>query len=163
MLDFEDKHYHELFDKEFGKVEKVKNGKKVKNIAKFEIAGLYLLINSKTKELYVGESTNVKERNEGEIKKGFTDKKKKGWEFDKIILIWDGRPTTTSPFGEDSFRKWLEKYCIQKFQEDETYECLNSVVNPKPTNFQTETKVKEYFEKHILLLLKRHGLINTKN
>ena len=162
LLDFDDKNYHELFDNEFGKVEKIKNGKKIKKIAKFEIAGLYLLINTHSDEIYVGESTNVKERNEIEIKKGFPDNKKlKDWKFDKIILIWDGRPTTTSLFGEDSFRKWLEKYCIQKFKEDKTYECVNSVGNPKPTNFQAETKIEKYFEEHILLLLKRHGLINN--
>ena len=59
LLDFDNKNYHKIFDKEFGK---------------FEIAGLYLLINTKKpkKEIYVGESTNVKTRNEGEIKKGFS-------------------------------------------------------------------------------------------
>jgi len=45
LLDFDDKNYCELLEKEFGN---------------FDIAGLYLLINSQTNEIYVGESTNVK-------------------------------------------------------------------------------------------------------
>ncbi|NQV91258.1 GIY-YIG nuclease family protein [Candidatus Woesearchaeota archaeon] len=146
LLDFKNRNYHELFNDTFGD---------------FEIAGLYILINTKTKEIYVGESTNVKKRNKQEIKKGLDNKKLKNWKFHKIILIWDGRPTTTSLFGEDSFRKWLEKYCIQKFKEDKKYECVNSVSNPKPTNFQTKTNIQKYFDKHILLLLKNYGLINN--
>jgi len=147
LLDFENKNYHELFEKEF---------------TKEKIAGLYLLINSKTNEIYVGESTNTKERNKSEIKNGVNSKKLKDWKFDKIILIWDGRPTNTSLFGEDSFRKVLEKACIQIFKDDDSYVCKNSVGKPKPTNIQTKTTV-ENFKNHISLLLKMHGLINTKN
>ena len=148
LLDFDNKNYHEIFDKEFGE---------------FEIAGLYLLINTKKAkwEIYVGESTNVKTRNKGEIKKGFAGKMK-NFEFDKIILIWDGRPTKTSLFGEDTFRKWLEKYCIQLFKNDDKYDCVNTTQKPKPTNFQTETMIAN-FKKHILALLKMNGLINSKN
>jgi len=96
LLDFDEKNYLESFDKAF---------------EEFDIAGLYLLINSKKpiKEIYVGESTNLKTRNKGEIKKGYPNKMK-DFEFDKIILIWDGRPTTTSLFGDDTFRKLLEKF-----------------------------------------------------
>lgn len=145
LLDFDDKNYHELLEKEFGT---------------FEIAGLYLLINTKKakREIYVGESTSVKSRNMKEIKNGFPGKMK-DFEFDKIILIWDGRPTSTSLFGEDSFRKWLEKYCIRLFKNEDEYNCVNTTKNPKPTNFQIKTK-SENFEKDILFLLKTHGLIN---
>ncbi len=141
LLDFGDKNYHRLFEKEFGD---------------FDIAGLYLLINSKTKpkKIYVGESTNIKKRNKGEIKKSPVQ----NFEFDKIILIWDGRHTKTSLFGEEAFRKALEKYCIQLFRDKEKYECQNTVGKPKPINFQTETTL-ENFKKHLFSLLKMHELI----
>lgn len=146
LLDFDEKNYHEKFNEKFGG---------------FEIAGLYLLINSEKKEIYVGESTNVKTRNESEIKNGLTGKLK-DFKFDKIILIWDGRPTTTSNFGGDSFRKWLEKDCIQIFDDDDSYECVNSTKKKKPTSYLIETKV-ERFKKDLSLLLNIHGLINTRN
>ncbi len=143
LVDFEEMSYQEPFEKKFGN---------------YEIAGLYLLINLKTNEIYVGESTDIIKRNKGEIKNGFTDEKKKDFKFDKIILIWDGRPTITSLFGDDAFRKLLEKYCIKLFKEHERYKCLNITENPRPTNLQTQIK-SESFEKHILFLLKMHGLM----
>jgi len=175
LLDFDDKNYLELFDEVFGKhgafgkrAAKAKARQAVKRnqslVNTFDIAGLYLLINTKkTKnEIYVGESTDLRTRNKGENKKGYPNKMK-DFEFDKIILIWDGRPTTTSHFSEDSFRKLLEKYCIRFFKKQgKKYKCRNTVWNPRPTNFQTETKF-ENFKEHIDRLFKMHGLTDTKN
>jgi len=119
-------------------------------------SGLYLLINSTKNEIYIGESSNVKIRNEAEIKKPPVP----DFEFGKIILIWDGRPTTTSHFGVDAFRKSLEKICIRVFDDYSKYKCVNTVKNPKITNVQISSSVTR-FTNDLYFLLKKYNLIHT--
>ena len=119
-------------------------------------SGLYLLIDSTKNKIYVGESSNVKMRNKGEIKTPPVQ----GFEFNRIILIWDGRPSTTSCFGEEGFRKSLEKVCINVFNNDYSdYENINTVKNPKETNIRTKSSVTR-FTNDLYFLLKKYGLIH---
>ena len=142
LLDFHDMEYHKKIEEEFGD---------------FNFSGLYLLINSTENKIYVGESSNVKIRNKGQIKTSPVS----GFKFNKIILIWDGRPTTTSHFGQDGFRKSLEKICINVFDIDYSkYKNVNSVKNPKVTNVRTNSSVVR-FKHELYFLLYKYNLIHT--
>jgi len=77
--------------------------KELDDALNFDFPGLYLLIDSDKKKIYIGESSNVKERANNHPK----------IEFDKMILLWDGRHNKTSHFGNETFRKTLEKECIK--------------------------------------------------
>ena len=92
-------------------------------VKNFYFSGLYLLIDSNKNEIYVGESSDVKTRANKHPEK----------EFDRMILLWDGRPNTTSHFGNETFRKTLEKECIKLFKNknNPSYKCINDVENAK--------------------------------
>ena len=107
-----------FFKKELKNLEAIKN---------FDISGLYLLINSDKNKIYVGEGSDVKTRanNHDEPKKLMDDG------FDRMILLWDGRPNTISHFGNETFRKTLEKKCIKLFNEHSTYDLYNTIKGQK--------------------------------
>ncbi len=121
-----------------------------------DYSGLYLLIDSDNDKIYVGESSNVKIRNKGEIKTSPVS----NFKFNNIILIWDGRPSTTSCFGEDGFRKYLEKICIKVFDDYSKYKCVNTVKNPKVTNVRIKSSSSR-FTNDLYFLLKKYDLIHT--
>ncbi len=73
----------------------------------FDFPGLYLLIDSDKKKIYVGESSNVKERANNHPK----------IEFDKMILLWDGRHNKTSHFGNETFRKTANCVLVYAFEQ----------------------------------------------
>ncbi|MEX2191970.1 MAG: hypothetical protein WD717_01120 [Nitrosarchaeum sp.] len=82
-------------------------------------------------------------------------------QFDNIILIWDGRPTTTSHFGEDGFRKALEKICINVFERKYSkFTSINTIKNPKQSNTRIKSSVTR-FKKDLYLILKKYELIHT--
>ncbi len=95
-------------------------------INNFVFSGLYLLINSDKNKIYVGESSDVKTRANNHNDKWCIDDG-----FDRMILLWDGRPNTTSHFGDETFRKTLEKKCIKLFREDESYKLYNTISEAK--------------------------------
>mgnify|MGYP006445957803 FL=1 len=107
-----------FFKKELKNLEAIKN---------FDISGLYLLINSDKNKIYVGEGSDVKTRanNHDDPKELMDDG------FDRMILLWDGRPNTISHFGNETFRKTLEKKCIKLFNEHSTYDLYNTIKGQK--------------------------------
>jgi len=107
-----------FFKKELKNLEAIKN---------FDISGLYLLINSDKNKIYVGESSDIKIRaNNHKKPKELMDDG-----FDRMILLWDGRPNTISHFGNETFRKILEKKCIKLFNEHSTYDLYNTIKGQK--------------------------------
>ena len=128
---------------------------KIKN---FDISGLYLLINSDKNKIYVGEGSDVKTRANNHN----DDWLKIDGGFDRMILLWDGRPNTTSHFGDETFRKTLEKKCIELF-EDSSYELWNKTKNPKKmdNNIIIKSSV-DRFSEELKFLLYRYRLIDTK-
>ena len=119
-------------------------------------SGLYLLINSDKNKIYVGESSNVKTRaNDHENPPELHNDG-----FDRMILLWDGRPNTISHFGNETFRKTLENKCIRVFDDYSKYKCVNTVKNPKITNVQISSSVTR-FTNDLYFLLKKYNLIHT--
>ena len=128
---------------------------KIKN---FVISGLYLLINSYKNKIYVGESSDVKTRANNHKDKWCIDDG-----FDRMILLWDGRPNTTSHFGNETFRKTLEKKCIKLFKKHSSYELYNTTEEAKKMdkNIIIESSV-DRFSDELKFLLNKYGLIGNK-
>ena len=97
-------------------------------IKNFDFSGLYLLIDSNKNEIYVGESSDAKTRANNHPEFDLSSTK---LQWDRMILLWDGRPNTTSHFGNETFRKTLEKECIKLFKHSSSYKCINDTENPK--------------------------------
>ena len=132
-----------FFEKELKDLEAIKN---------FDISGLYLLINSDKNKIYVGEGSDVKTRanNHNEPKELMNDG------FDRMILLWDGRPNTISHFGNETFRKTLEKKCIALFKEYSNYGRYNTIENQKKMdkNIIIKSSVDRFSEELKFLLSK---------
>ena len=132
-----------FFEKELKNLEAIKN---------FDISGLYLLINSDKNKIYVGESSDVKARanNHKDPKELINDG------FDRMILLWDGRPNSISHFGNETFRKTLEKKCIELFKEYSNYERYNRIEKPKKMdkNITIGSSVDRFLEELKFLLPK---------
>ena len=122
---------------------------KIKN---FVFSGLYLLINSDKNKIYVGESSDVKTRANNHN----DDWLKTDGGFDRMILLWDGRPNTTSHFGNETFRKTLEKKCIKLFKEQSRYDVINTIEEPKKMdeNIIIKSSVNRFSEELEFLLQK---------
>ena len=127
-------------------------------IENFVLSGLYLLINSDKNKIYVGESSDVKTRANNHNDKGCIDDG-----FDRMILLWDGRPNTTSHFGNETFRKTLEKKCIELFHKYSRYERNNKNEKPKKTdeNIIIKSSVNRFSEE-LEFLLNKYDLIEIK-
>ena len=131
-----------FFKKELRNLEAIKN---------FDISGLYLLINSDKNKIYVGESSDVKTR-----ANNHKDKWCKSDGFDKMIILWDGRPNTISHFGNETFRKILEKKCIELFKKYSTYLLYNKIEEQKKMdkNITIGSSVDRFLEELRFLLPK---------
>ena len=128
---------------------------KIKN---FVFSGLYLLINSDKNKIYVGESSDVKTRANNHKDKWCIDDG-----FDRMILLWDGRPNTTSHFGNETFRKTLEKKCIKLFKKQSSYYVINTIEEPKKMdeNIIIKSSVNRFSEE-LEFLLNKYDLIEIK-
>ena len=132
-----------FFKKELKNLEAIKN---------FDISGLYFLINSDKNKIYVGEGSDVKTRaNNHDNPKELMDDG-----FDRMILLWDGRPNTISHFGNETFRKTLEKKCIKLFNEHSTYDLYNTIKGQKKMdkNITIASSVDRFLEELNFLLPK---------
>jgi len=76
--------------------------------------------------------------------------------FDRMILLWDGRPNTISHFGNETFRKILEKKCIELFKEYSNYELYNTIEGQKKMdkNITIRSSVDRFLEELNFLLPK---------
>ena len=120
----------------------------------FNFPGLYLLLDTTKKEVYVGESSDVKIR----IKQHMDlDQAQKIVEFDRISLIWDGRPTVTSHLGNEALRKSLEKECIRLWDSYSEYEVANHVKGAKETNIRVESATIRFTDELAFLFAKFFG------
>lgn len=80
-------------------------------LGKIEFPGIYVLFEGKVKA-YVGEAKNIYNRLKAHITS--PEEKIKNWE--RCIVINDGRPATQSDFNDTVVRKTLELYLIKLFK-----------------------------------------------
>ena len=119
----------------------------------FDFSGLYVLMDTTKNRIYIGESSNVKTRIKQHIENTNSDLD----EFDKISLIWDGRPTATSHLGNEGVRKSLEKECIELFKHNSQFEVVNHVTGAKKTNAHVESTSIRFTQELAFLLSKFFG------
>lgn len=77
-----------------------------------EFPGLYILFDSKTRKVYVGEAKDIINRLKTHL--NTPDDKIKAW--NKVIVINDGRAAMQSDFNDSVIRKSLEIYLIALFK-----------------------------------------------
>ena len=84
-----------------------------------DIACLYLLVDTAGRRVYVGETENARERiaqhckGGGPARRGGDAPRLDG--FDKVAIVWDGRPIQTTRFSDGAIRKELEARLIRAF------------------------------------------------
>ena len=88
-----------------------------------DIACLYLLVDTVGRTVYVGETENARARIAQHCKGGGPGARKGGGggnaqrlgRFDRVAIIWDGRPIQTTKFSDGAIRKELEARLIKAF------------------------------------------------
>jgi len=81
-------------------------------IGKIDYPGIYLLFETKQNKIYVGEAKNLYNR----LKKHNSKPEEKIKDWDKIIILNDGRPATQSDFNDNVVRLTIEEYLIRLFK-----------------------------------------------
>lgn len=88
-----------------------------------DIACLYLLVDTAGRTVYVGETENARARIAQHCKGGGPGARRGGGggsaqrlnRFDRVAIIWDGRPIQTTKFSDGAIRKELEARLIRAF------------------------------------------------
>jgi len=118
-----------------------------------EIACLYLLVNENENTVYVGETENAKERI-GQHRKSGPKSKRGKHEFNKISIIWDGRPIQTTKFSDNTIRKELEASLIRAFDGFGMLKPVNASSSGSRANLSQEETIKEFRDEMFVILYK---------
>lgn len=83
-----------------------------------DIACLYMLVDTVGRSVYVGETENARARIAQHCKRGPGARGRAGGargevNFDKVAIVWDGRPIQTTRFSDGAVRKELEARLIK--------------------------------------------------
>lgn len=81
-------------------------------LGKIDYPGIYILIESKSNKVYIGEGKNLYSRLK--IHSSTPEDKIKNW--DRVVTINDGRPANQSDFNDNVVRLELEYYLINLFK-----------------------------------------------
>ncbi len=123
-----------------------------KQLSGASFSGIYFLMSPENKKIYVGESSDIKKRLSDHCKKSPVA----GFEFSKVIFIWDGRPVEISHFTETNLRKALEYVCINAFSECSRYEPVNTVSAPAAAGVYQEASIARFTDELLYLLYEFH-------
>lgn len=122
-----------------------------------EIACLYLLVNENEKTVYVGETENAKDRI-GQHRKSGPKSRNGKHEFNKIAIIWDGRPIQTTTFSDNTIRKELEASLIRGFNASGKFKPVNASSSGSKANLIQEETVKD-FRAEMFFILHKFGYL----
>lgn len=75
------------------------------------------------------------------------------------MIIWDGRPNTTSVFNDATIRQFIERKLIEVFKKSETFKPVNKVEYPPPLNYAQLSKSNSLLDE-IQFMLDKQKLIN---
>ncbi|MCK5561844.1 MAG: GIY-YIG nuclease family protein [Thermoplasmata archaeon] len=124
------------------------------DLRKIEFPGIYILFEGKNK-VYIGEAKNIYERLKTHINN--PEDKIKNW--NKTIVINDGRPANQSDFNDNVIRKELELYLIKLFKANK----YNVVSQGEPhTLNSTQKSITESFKKELNYFLSRKNVITKE-
>lgn len=118
-----------------------------------EIACLYLLVNENEKTVYVGETENAKDRI-GQHRKNGPKSKNGKHEFNKIAIVWDGRPIQTTKFSDNTIRKELEASLIKGFDISGKFKPVNASSSGSKANLTQEETIKDFRSEMFFILYK---------
>lgn len=115
-----------------------------------EFPGIYILFDSKTKKVYVGEAKDVHNRLKTHLKT--PEEKIKGW--NRAVIVNDGRSAMQSDFNDSVIRKSIELYLIMLFKANR-YTVVSQGEGQKHNSTQKSVfnALKEEFD---FLLLKKN-------
>ncbi len=117
-----------------------------------EFPGLYILLDTKKNKVYVGEAKDLITR----LNTHTTSPEEKIKDWDKAIIINDGRPATQSDFNDNVIRLSLELYLINLFKTNK-YTVVSQGEQQKHNAFQHI--LVESFKEEILFFLKKKTII----
>jgi predicted GIY-YIG superfamily endonuclease len=100
-------------------------------LGKVEFPGLYILLEGK-KKTYIGEAKNVYKR----LQTHLTNPEDKIKDWDRVLIINDGRPATQSDLNDAVVRKALELYLIKLFKANK----YSVVAQGEPQKLNTSQK-----------------------
>lgn len=81
-------------------------------LGKADYPGIYLLIDTKFRKIYVGEAKSLYNR----LKQHFNNPEDKIKNFERVVIINDGRSSSISEFNDSVVRHSLELYLIKLFK-----------------------------------------------
>lgn len=119
-----------------------------------EFSAIYILIDRTSKRSYIGETSDVFNRIKNHLDKPINGMS--NWDFG--IVIWDGRPNTTSAFNEATLRKSIEASLINLVKLCE-YAPINKQEKSPALTYSLKLKSSSLFEE-IIFTLRKIGLIN---
>lgn len=123
---------------------------------KIEYPGIYLLLFDDKKEVYVGEAKNLYNR----LKTHMENPEEKCEEWDKGIIINDGRTSNQSDFNDTVVRRTIESYLIKLFKMNK-YEVL-AQGEPQKLTASQKTTVETILPSLNFLLLKKNLIVKTE-
>lgn len=134
-------------------IRKEKSVKKVKQeLSGSDFAGIYFLINTESMEIYVGETSDMINR----IKQHCKNPPVEDFDFDEVVLIWNGRPIETSHFNDDTLREMLEYESIEAFDDFSDYTTVNTVSSPTTMSIYQKSTIDKFKDELLFLLYEDH-------
>jgi len=121
-------------------------------LGKIDYPGTYILIDSKLNKVYIGEAKNLYSRLK--IHSNTPEEKIKNW--DRVVIINDGRPANQSDFNDNVVRLELEYYLIKLFKANK-YKAVSQGAKQTLNALQRVIVVKLISELNFFLVKK--GLI----
>ncbi len=126
----------------------------INEIGRSPIPGLYILFDSKSKKVYIGQTESIKHRLTTHIKT--PESKIKNW--DRAIVINDGRNATQSDFNDENIRLTLENYLVKLFKINRYN--VTTAATRSPSLSATQKTWVNTFKDEIIVLLTRKSKIN---
>ena len=128
-----------------------------------DIACLYLLVDTKGRRVYVGETENARKRIAQHCKGEGTGARKSGGaqkmdRFDKVAIVWDGRPIQTTRFSDGAIRKELEARMIRAFDGFGKFSTANASASGSRANLVQEGTI-EALAAEMLFVLHKFGYL----
>lgn len=114
----------------------------IKNLGMGTIPCLYLLIDTMILELYVGQTGNASRR----IAEQCSPRSHGGSprRFNKVVIIWDGRPIQITRFNDEAVRKGIEARLIRAFSTDGKFSLTNKMPSGSETTLDQAEQVEAF-------------------
>ena len=140
-------------------------GRNMKREGMGDIACLYLLVDTGGRTVYVGETENARKRIAQHCK-GASARERRGGaqkqgKFDKVAIVWDGRPIQTTRFSDGAIRKELEARLIRAFAGHGNLSPVNASSSGSRANL-VQAGTIEVLADEMLFVLHKFGYLKER-